>query len=301
MRRLYLQVYLTIVASSAPGRAHGRPALALRRGRSPVRSRSSSRASSSPSLFLRRTRRARLRSRPSRRLAQRLGGDLALFSADKQPLAAAGRPLPPPANVVASADGCERRGPRSRSRSPTDAGWSRACRMGSVPARPAGGFLEGHRARRGRRPADRAAAPDGSSDCSAASSRSVPAICARASRSRPRRSPATLKPIRPPARIESLVDAHKLLLANASHELRTPLTRQARSRAGRGAPERRQALARGIAELDQLVEEILLLSRLDATERLDVRESRPGRARGRGMRALRGLQRRRTAGDRAGT
>ena len=27
------------------------------------------------------------------------------------------------------------------------------------------------------------------------------------------------------ARIESLVDAHKMLLANASHELRTPLTR----------------------------------------------------------------------------
>src|SRR6185436_15725783 len=53
------------------------------------------------------------------------------------------------------------------------------------------------------------------------------------------------------ARIESLVDAHKLLLANASHELRTPLTR---IRLGlelvEAHPERRQALARDIAELD---------------------------------------------------
>jgi two-component system, OmpR family, sensor histidine kinase RstB len=76
------------------------------------------------------------------------------------------------------------------------------------------------------------------------------------------------------ARIENLVGAHKLLLANASHELRTPLTR---IRLGlelvEAHPERRPELARDIAELDQLVDEILLLSRLDATERLDVRES----------------------------
>lgn len=75
------------------------------------------------------------------------------------------------------------------------------------------------------------------------------------------------------ARIESLVNAHKMLLANASHELRTPL---ARIRLGlelvAAHPERKAELERDIAELDQLVEEILLVSRLDATEQLDVRE-----------------------------
>ena len=75
------------------------------------------------------------------------------------------------------------------------------------------------------------------------------------------------------ARIESLVNAHKMLLANASHELRTPL---ARIRLGlelaAAHPERKAGLESDIAELDQLVDEILLVSRLDATEQLDVRE-----------------------------
>jgi signal transduction histidine kinase len=75
------------------------------------------------------------------------------------------------------------------------------------------------------------------------------------------------------ARIESLVDAHKMLLANASHELRTPLTR---IRLGlelvEAQPERKAALARDITELDQLVDEILLVSRLDATDGMDARE-----------------------------
>jgi signal transduction histidine kinase len=74
-------------------------------------------------------------------------------------------------------------------------------------------------------------------------------------------------------RIESLVDSHKALLAHASHELRTPL---ARIRLGLelvdAAPERKLELEKNIAELDQLVDEILLASRLDATERLDVCE-----------------------------
>ena len=75
------------------------------------------------------------------------------------------------------------------------------------------------------------------------------------------------------ARIEGLVDAHKMLLANASHELRTPLTR---IRLGlelvEAQPERKAELSRDIAELDQLVDEILLVSRLDATDALDARE-----------------------------
>lgn len=75
------------------------------------------------------------------------------------------------------------------------------------------------------------------------------------------------------ARIESLVNAHKMLLANASHELRTPLTRiRLGLELAAADPQRKAELERDIAELDQLVGEILLVSRLEATEQLDVRE-----------------------------
>ncbi len=69
-------------------------------------------------------------------------------------------------------------------------------------------------------------------------------------------------------RIEHLVNAHRALLANASHELRTPL---ARIRLGlellaeRDDPTRRNELIGDMLELDDLLEEILLSSRLDAT------------------------------------
>jgi signal transduction histidine kinase len=70
------------------------------------------------------------------------------------------------------------------------------------------------------------------------------------------------------AHIEELVGAHRLLLANASHELRTPLSR---IRLGvelyeaKPSPKIKADLARDIAELDDLIEEILLASRLDVT------------------------------------
>lgn len=69
-------------------------------------------------------------------------------------------------------------------------------------------------------------------------------------------------------RIEQLVRSHKSLLANASHELRSPLTR---IRMGlelmgeRPSPKAREEISRNIGELDQLIDEILLASRLDAS------------------------------------
>jgi len=77
------------------------------------------------------------------------------------------------------------------------------------------------------------------------------------------------------ARIEELINAHKLLLANASHELRTPLTR---IRLGvellkaDANPARKAELERDIAEIDQLIEGILLSSRLDALSEPEVNE-----------------------------
>jgi two-component system, OmpR family, sensor kinase len=70
-------------------------------------------------------------------------------------------------------------------------------------------------------------------------------------------------------RVETLLESHKSLLANASHELRSPL---ARIRMGlelmepAASPGFKEEIQRNIAELDQLVDEILLASRLDAKE-----------------------------------
>jgi signal transduction histidine kinase len=68
------------------------------------------------------------------------------------------------------------------------------------------------------------------------------------------------------ARIEALVVAHRTLLANASHELRSPLARLRMAvevfEASPGEALKR-SIEQDIGELDQLVEEILLASRLD--------------------------------------
>src|SRR5258706_2185580 len=77
------------------------------------------------------------------------------------------------------------------------------------------------------------------------------------------------------ARIEDLVGAHKALLANASHELRTPLARirMAVELIKESAdPVRKAGLEQDIAELDALIDEILLASRLDAVKELDTDE-----------------------------
>lgn len=78
-------------------------------------------------------------------------------------------------------------------------------------------------------------------------------------------------------RIEELVRSHRSLLANASHELRSPLARLKMALAlyADAPDDERAALRREIdtdvAELDALVEEVLLASRLDANaiERAD--------------------------------
>ncbi len=76
-------------------------------------------------------------------------------------------------------------------------------------------------------------------------------------------------------RIEALVGHQKTLLANASHELRTPLTRirLALELIGPRVDEsRRDGLQQDIGELDALIDEILLASRLEAISHLEVTE-----------------------------
>ncbi len=75
-------------------------------------------------------------------------------------------------------------------------------------------------------------------------------------------------------RIEALVRSHQSLLANASHELRSPLARMKMALAlfEDAAPDQRERLRReidtNIAELDALVEEVLLASRLGSAQPL---------------------------------
>lgn len=74
------------------------------------------------------------------------------------------------------------------------------------------------------------------------------------------------------SRIEELLKSHQMLLANCSHELRTPLARirlGIERLSGSSDPSVREELTRSIAELDALIGEMLLASRLDALKTLE--------------------------------
>jgi signal transduction histidine kinase len=77
------------------------------------------------------------------------------------------------------------------------------------------------------------------------------------------------------SQIEQLVRAHQALLANASHELRTPLARirlAVELLKGSADAKSKAGLEQDIAELDWLVDEILLASRLDAVNEIQATE-----------------------------
>jgi len=72
-------------------------------------------------------------------------------------------------------------------------------------------------------------------------------------------------------RIERLINAQKTVLAGASHELRSPLTRMRMAielLPGTDRPELRTRLSKDIEELDELIGELLLASRLDALDQV---------------------------------
>jgi signal transduction histidine kinase len=211
------------------------------------------------------------------RLARRLGADLALYGQSNDPLAAAGRPLPVPNRNRAGGWLRTAAGPAVSIRLP-DGRWlvarlpftqrpsaaMLAAFLGAIAlavalgARPVVRRLTGRLER-----LQRGVESLGAGDLRARVKVEGRDEVARLAQSFNQAA----------ARIETLVDAHKMLLANASHELRTPLTR---IRLGlelvEAEPARKAALASDIAELDRLVDEILLVSRLDATEGLDIRE-----------------------------
>ncbi|HEY4406182.1 MAG TPA: HAMP domain-containing sensor histidine kinase [Xanthobacteraceae bacterium] len=277
MRRLYLQVYLTIVASLFLVVITAGTVWHFSAGMLPFEQPFEVAGEVIVELMPPANATAEAQQQAIERLARRLGADLALFGQTNVPLAAAGRPLPTPNRDRAGGWLRTAAGPAVSIRLP-DGRWlvarlpfaqrpsaaHLAAFLGLIAlavalgARPMVRRLTGRLER-----LQRGVESLGAGDLRARVKVEGRDEVARLAQSFNQAA----------ARIENLVDAHKLLLANASHELRTPLTR---IRLGlelvEADPERKAELTRDIAELDQLVDEILLVSRLDATEGLDVRE-----------------------------
>ena len=76
-------------------------------------------------------------------------------------------------------------------------------------------------------------------------------------------------------RIEHLVNSQRSILAEASHELRSPLTRIRMAIeliSEERDPELRERVSRDIADLDELIDELLLASRLEIMDELESTE-----------------------------
>jgi signal transduction histidine kinase len=204
------------------------------------------------------------------RLGRRLRADIALFDQDRTPVAAVGRPLPPPRSGGESGWLNGRGGPAWAFRLP-DGRWL----VARTPLRPPGPLLGliffltamaiaiavfaypvvrglTKRIERLQTGVETLGAGNLATRVAVEGRDEVARLAASFNRAA--------------ARIEELVGAHRLLLANASHELRTPLSR---IRLGielfeaKPDPKIKADLADDIAELDDLIEEILLASRLD--------------------------------------
>jgi signal transduction histidine kinase len=208
-----------------------------------------------------------------RRLTAGLKGDVALFDEDGMPIAAIGRPLPPPAGRHPAAMGM-----RSWEQGPVysihlgDGRWL----VASVPmgyGRPRFVFhftltlmalaiglaafpivrQISRRLERLQRGVESLGAGDLAARVTVEGHDEVARLAASFNRAA--------------SQIEQLVQANKALLANASHELRTPLARiRLAVELMKDSADRklRAGLEQDIAELDWLVDEILLASRLDA-------------------------------------
>ena len=81
-------------------------------------------------------------------------------------------------------------------------------------------------------------------------------------------------------RIEQLITSQKMLLANVSHELRTPLTRMRLNLEmldgelqTPSSQKRKTDMTRDLIELNQMIESVLVSSRLDAQEKLETEQA----------------------------
>jgi signal transduction histidine kinase len=219
----------------------------------------------------------RLQQQAVEHLSQRLHADLGLFDAERAPLAAAGHPVPQPTNL-----GWVRGiGPPAVSFRLPDGRWIVARGLARIPGPLSGvvGFLlitalviavfafpvvRGltKRIERLQEGVETLGAGNLATRVSIGGRDEVARLAASFNRAA--------------ARIEELVGANRLLLANASHELRTPLSRLRLGIELYGkdpTPKAKAELQRDIAELDDLIEEILLASRLDIVATPPMKES----------------------------
>jgi two-component system, OmpR family, sensor histidine kinase RstB len=219
----------------------------------------------------------RLQQQAVEHLSQRLHADLGLFDAERAPLAAAGHPVPQPTNL-----GWVRGiGPPAVSFRLPDGRWIVARGPARIPGPLSGvvGFLlitalviavfaypvvRGltKRIERLQEGVETLGAGNLATRVSIGGRDEVARLAASFNRAA--------------ARIEELVGANRLLLANASHELRTPLSRLRLGIELYGkdpTPKAKAELQRDIAELDDLIEEILLASRLDIVATPPMKES----------------------------
>ncbi len=207
------------------------------------------------------------------RLSQRLHADIGLYDANLAPLAAAGRPMPRPERTNSGGGWLRGQGPPAWSFRLPDQRWIVARGPARIPNPISGAVIFlvimaiaiavfAYPVVRGlTKRIERLQA--GVETLGAGHLATRVAI---GGRDEVARLAASFN--RAAARIEELVGAHRLLLANASHELRTPLSRL---RLGielygdKPNAATKAELERDIAELDDLIEEILLASRLDVT------------------------------------
>jgi signal transduction histidine kinase len=279
MRRLYQKIYLTILASLllvvlvAGG--------VWRWGGGPPGPQVFEMAGELASMALPPADAPRLeQQRAVEQLAQRFRTDLALFSESGRPIAGAGRPLPPPPPRGEGEWAYGPGGPAWSFRLPDDR-WI-VVRAPGRHRHPAIGlvlFLGGialavglaafpvvrgltRRLERLQSGVDTLGAGDLSARVSVEGKDEVARLAESFNRAA--------------ARIEELMGAHRMLLANASHELRTPLSR---IRLGiellqqTKDPKYHAALAGDVAELDLMIDEMLLTSRLGAVQKPQMEEA----------------------------
>jgi signal transduction histidine kinase len=279
MRRLYQKIYLTIVASLVLVVLVAGAIWQFGRGQAPAAQAFEMAGELAAAALPAAQAPQAVQRQAVEQLAQRLGADLALFDRGGSPIAAAGRPVPPPPPDGGGAWLIGPGGPAWSFRLPDGrslvvrapgrhhhpvaglvlllAGIALAVAIGAFPV------VRGltRRLERLQTAVETLGAGDLSARVAVKGKDEVARLAEAFNRSA--------------SRIEELMTAHRMLLANASHELRTPLSR---IRLGidllqqTNDPKYKTELESDIAELDQTIDELLLASRLEAVRKPQLEE-----------------------------
>jgi signal transduction histidine kinase len=282
VRRLYRKIYLTIVLALLAVVAVGAAMQWVGRGPGPFEQGVELASELAGAALPPREAGAEEQAATLRRLAARLDADLALFNADRRPIAFSGEPIPPPSARAADGPALFAGGPGPAwglrlpdgrwlmmrlpprgPRHPVIAVIAFLSAIAGVVALFAYPVVRGltRRIERLQQGVETLGAGNLSTRVKVEGRDEVASLADSFNKAA--------------ERIEALMGAHKMLLANASHELRTPL---ARIRLGlellqeTGDDKYRNAIRKDLDELDELIESILLSSRLEAAPSLQIEE-----------------------------